>query len=1657
MKASIGKLLPKSTMKHSALLLALLGAVLSLVAGIGIASAEEAASPSHVPPAPPSLQETQPIAQSEGASLQTSPEAAEEMPHTDLDRGEAIDLMTAVFPTALEAPAGIFGDLEITSFHSDHVAVVPPDSPGENPGLLTSMLPLRTEDGDGTKQPVDLGLALEEGEIQPANPLVDVEIPRTLGEGISLPVPDIEIRLEDAPAASSPSTVAGAAAFYPNVATDSDLTVIPTPTGVETLTLLRSPEAPTDQTYQLQLPAGAHLEGTEDGGALARSDGEIILSVRPPTAIDAAGEAVPVSMQVSGNAITLHVEPQPQSVYPILVDPVYEAYYWMAWGGPAGMYTDWKPFTTNQTYFKPSWYGILGASQYAGLDLRSYPGPVTAGERASWNYYVPRYFADLENPAVAEAPSSYIRAMSFSYTYFQREETASPGYNHPYLLAGLWDAHTQRWVSALSRTGWEGDLNAATIELPNPSELVDVKYGGLMLATSETTSRSRHILAGQAAVEVSDHDLPNFTFAANPPKWFDTSVVEPINFELTDDGLGAFSMQAKVPLARGGSSTTSQAAGCSGAASSPCPRAWVSTVSFDPSLMAQGEDVMELTGKDPIGYSTLAPRLVKIKVDHTPPAVGLSGNLTEQGSVGTKLTQYTLNYNAGDGDSEAAAAGTPVGLPGAGAGQLQRPMGVAVDAGGNVLVVDRLNNRVEKFDPSGKFLSEFGVPGTGPGQLSDPREIAVSANGNIWVSEFGNRRVQQFSSAGQFIRQIQLSSFVQPYGLATGPSETLWVTDIGSHKIYRFREDGTFLGEIGKLPGINLTTPVGIDTDAFGNAWVAEQTGSKIIQFAPNGDYLFSFGAAGAGDGQLNGPSGIAVAPSGNLLVVDALNDRVQEFKPDGKFLRKFGSAGTGNAQLKEARGIAVGPGNLAYVADSGNQRVAKWTHADLDPQSGSAKVEVKVDGSLVKTQNPGCATQNCAIAGSWTLNADSYAVGAHKVDLIATDAVGRSTTRTLNVETHGDLAPPAIALSGAMTEQATLGTTRPAYRLKVSATDPGSAEERKSGVASTTIKVDGTTVDTTSPGCAAGGCAVTRERTLNSNSYAVGSHSVQVSATDAAGRVTTKTLAITINRDTTAPEIDSSNAFNTLINRPEGWVEQKSYGYWPFATDVNGYGVTSLAVKLDGAAIASTTQSCANGSCGANVFGSVNMASYDGGAHSAEIVATDGAGNTRKKAWTINVDPLGAISTSEATDTLEAVEETAPETTELAPVGGLVTPAEEESGGPSPALAYENGQIESEGAPAPSTIGLDPETGFTVETTSLSDTGSDSGDIQIVPLNVNPTASDPAIADEAAAVIANSDTQVDTVLRPAYDGIMSFKAIRDKTGPENYEWEVKLGEGEELKLIDSKHAGIFWDDGTQALLIYAHPAHGADGTEVPTSLAVAGNVIIQTVHHRAASYVYPVIAGVGWEGGFVEYPGVLYEPYAPETPEWAYVEGDVLIVGPPEVVPTSEASASSVGESRKKYLRVRCAEYASYGLGVSRPVAGECGNPFTGDDGEGVLWQAGIRGAFFFTPGTEVRHKGAIDCEKAIYPSRSIDKEWVLNDDYECRYGPKTADGNGGVSAGASHYLRAQAHWLLGYRGWCGDHCSGTANPWYWIDRALELRLWPSGSIEKLEVNVEG
>ena len=95
-------------------------------------------------------------------------------------------------------------------------------------------------------------------------------------------------------------------------------------------------------------------------------------------------------------------------------------------------------------------------------------------------------------------------------------------------------------------------------------------------------------------------------------------------------------------------------------------------------------------------------------------------------------------------------------------------------------MADSSNHRIQVFTAEGKFLHMFGRRGRARGELDSPVGVAVDTSGMVYVSEEGNHRVSLFTSEGRFVtsfgrRGKKPGEFDCPYGLAVDNSGVVYV------------------------------------------------------------------------------------------------------------------------------------------------------------------------------------------------------------------------------------------------------------------------------------------------------------------------------------------------------------------------------------------------------------------------------------------------------------------------------------------------------------------------------------------------------------------------------------------------------------------------------------------------------------------------------------------------------------------------------------------------------------------------------------------------------------------------------------------------------------------------------------------------------------------
>lgn len=156
----------------------------------------------------------------------------------------------------------------------------------------------------------------------------------------------------------------------------------------------------------------------------------------------------------------------------------------------------------------------------------------------------------------------------------------------------------------------------------------------------------------------------------------------------------------------------------------------------------------------------------------------------------------------------------------AGTRLFNEPNDIGFAPNGDVFVVQghgRGENRVLRFDKTGKFLKSWGSNGTGPGQFDLSHSVVVDAKGQVYVADRQNRRVQIFDMDGKYLREWKFAGL--PCGLYIGRDQQMYLASGFAGQILKLDANGKAVAMMGQ-PGKGL--------GEFGEA--------HFMTLAPNGD-----------------------------------------------------------------------------------------------------------------------------------------------------------------------------------------------------------------------------------------------------------------------------------------------------------------------------------------------------------------------------------------------------------------------------------------------------------------------------------------------------------------------------------------------------------------------------------------------------------------------------------------------------------------------------------------------------------------------------------------------------------------------------------------------------------------------------------------------------
>jgi sugar lactone lactonase YvrE len=184
------------------------------------------------------------------------------------------------------------------------------------------------------------------------------------------------------------------------------------------------------------------------------------------------------------------------------------------------------------------------------------------------------------------------------------------------------------------------------------------------------------------------------------------------------------------------------------------------------------------------------------------------------------------------------------GMPGDGPGYLSAVSAVVVAPNDDIYVADGhgtgTNDRIIKFSKDGKQITAWGKHGKAAGELDTPHGIALDSAGRVYVADRANNRIQIFEPDGKFVAEWK--QFGRPSDVTIDKNDMIYVADSQSSPTTNpgFKQ-GIRIGSVkdGKvtafIPVISAEAgaPEGVGVDDAGNVyggWVEKKAVRRFVK-----------------------------------------------------------------------------------------------------------------------------------------------------------------------------------------------------------------------------------------------------------------------------------------------------------------------------------------------------------------------------------------------------------------------------------------------------------------------------------------------------------------------------------------------------------------------------------------------------------------------------------------------------------------------------------------------------------------------------------------------------------------------------------------------------------------------------------------------------------
>lgn len=349
--------------------------------------------------------------------------------YRDLGDSEALATARGAFPgyfdpeawQGLKVPAGD----KLLGLPAPNIALL--RQPDGHRAVVEGALPFVGETPSGAKKPVNLALVKDpSGRFSPRSALVGLALPSEADGKAAFWHAGVDVQASVNPRKGTPAASAGEIA-YPNALRDTDLFWRPMPLGAEVSFQLRSPAAPKTLALNLSLskgqtvrlvPEGDWRSGFPGSAEVDGADGQRVLSILPPSTVDAQGTSVPTTYSLEpGGKLVLHVHAS-DVAWPLWVDPPITA--------------SWGVGSSNSTATSPAHW--VSSTPFADFSTAYQNGNLEIGGNVVWTPYTANDYAlwQVVTPGPSTANGIYIYRLQNSGVlhYDYPDASAPPAYSY---------------------------------------------------------------------------------------------------------------------------------------------------------------------------------------------------------------------------------------------------------------------------------------------------------------------------------------------------------------------------------------------------------------------------------------------------------------------------------------------------------------------------------------------------------------------------------------------------------------------------------------------------------------------------------------------------------------------------------------------------------------------------------------------------------------------------------------------------------------------------------------------------------------------------------------------------------------------------------------------------------------------------------------------------------------------------------------------------------------------------------------------------------------------------------------------------------------------------------------------------------------------------